>query len=297
VAAPWIDLVDPTADEIDDALDVPVDPGILDVLFAPPSRAVRASVERHGDAVVAVLTVPTPAPDGLEVAYLELDVVATRGAVLTVRKTGPAGELVGVPEALARHEAHTSGELVHLVVDDVCDRFLDLVDVLYGAIDELEDEVDSLPGPTVRRRLADLRHELLEARRAASATRAIVRRIIDGRAEVSGMPLFSGSLEHRFVDAYETLVRTTEELDIARDLLSSVRDYYQAKIAENQNEVGKKLTVVASIVLVPGLIVGFYGQNFEAQFDDPYWNIGTAVALIAVTTVAQLVFYRWRRWI
>ena len=84
---------------------------------------------------------------------------------------------------------------------------------------------------------------------------------------------------------------------MARDLLAGVRDHLQSKIAENQNEVGKKLTVIASIVLVPSLIVGFYGQNFEGVFDRQYWTVGTSLGLIAVSTLVQVAIFRWRRWI
>ena len=76
-----------------------------------------------------------------------------------------------------------------------------------------------------------------------------------------------------------------------------MRDHLQAKIAESQNDVGRKLTVIASLVLVPSLIVGFYGQNFGSAFDDHYWSIGVSTGLILASTLAQLVLYRWRRWI
>jgi magnesium transporter len=89
----------------------------------------------------------------------------------------------------------------------------------------------------------------------------------------------------------------TEELDIARDLLAGARDHLQGKIAENQNEVGKKLTVIASLVLVPSFIVGFYGQNFASEFDQRYWTIGVSTSLILVSTLIQLAIFRWRRWI
>ena len=105
------------------------------------------------------------------------------------------------------------------------------------------------------------------ARRFSSATRGIARRIVDGRIDVGRAELFPDDVEVLFVDTYETLVRVTEELDVARDLLGGVRDYYQAKITEQQNDVAKKLTVIASLVLVPSLIVGFYGQNFAGQFE------------------------------
>ena len=88
-----------------------------------------------------------------------------------------------------------------------------------------------------------------------------------------------------------------EELDVARDLLSSVRDYLQSKIAESQSEIVKKLTVVASLVLVPTLITGFYGQNFAGVFEKGYWTLGVSVGLIVATTLAQLAFFRWKRWL
>ena len=61
--------------------------------------------------------------------------------------------------------------------------------------------------------------------------------------------------------------------------------------------MAKKLTVIASLVLVPSLIVGYYGQNFESAFDDDYWSIGVSSGLIVLTTLVQLAIYRWRRWI
>ena len=130
-----------------------------------------------------------------------------------------------------------------------------------------------------------------------SATRAAVRRIADGRVDTGGALLFPASVEAEFIDTYDTLVRGTEELDIARDLLGGVRDFHQAKVAEGQNDVAKKLTVIASLVLVPSLIVGFYGQNFGDAFDDAFWSLGVSVGLILATTVLQVTLFRWRRWI
>jgi magnesium transporter len=104
-------------------------------------------------------------------------------------------------------------------------------------------------------------------------------------------------VERLFADTYDTLVRVTEELDVARDLLASVRDHLQAKVAESQNEVGKKLTVIASLVLVPSLVVGFFGQNFEGEFQKGWWTLGVSTGIILVSTVVQLALFRWRRWI
>ncbi len=67
-----------------------------------------------------------------------------------------------------------------------------------------------------------------------------------------------------------------------------MRDYSQAKIANDQNEVVKRLTAIASILLVPTFIVGLYGQNFIRSMPELRWRFGYewSWGLIIVTTIA-----------
>jgi hypothetical protein len=58
-----------------------------------------------------------------------------------------------------------------------------------------------------------------------------------------------------------------------------------------------KLTVIASLVLVPSFVVGFYGQNFAGEFAKGFWTIGVSTGLIVTSTLVQLALFRWRRWI
>ena len=77
-----------------------------------------------------------------------------------------------------------------------------------------------------------------------------------------------------------------------------MRDYQQSLIVAEQNRIAKTLTVIASLLLFPTFIVGVYGQNFE-HMPELGWRFGYAFswALIALVTIAQLAFFRWRRWI
>jgi magnesium transporter len=299
--ARWIDLVDPSRDEVLAALPSHADPEVVDVLATPgePGREPWPVLESHGGYVFGVLVALRAISEHEElVEPQEIDLVATPELLVTVRKSSPAGVAFD-PVALHRAAADGArvGTLVHRLVDDVAETYLELLDEIYVEIDRLEDRIDELRPPEVRLRMAVLRHELLYRRRTVAATRAAVRRVLDGRVDVGEHELFPTDVERQFADTYDTLVRVTEDLDIARDLLASVRDHLQAKVAETQNDVGKKLTVIASMVLVPSFIVGFYGQNFEGVFDRDYWTLGVSTALIAVSTFAQLALFRWRRWI
>jgi magnesium transporter len=99
-------------------------------------------------------------------------------------------------------------------------------------------------------------------------------------------------------DTYDKLLRALDGLDLSRDLLASARDYQQAKIANDQNEVTKRLTVIAALLLVPTFIVGVYGQNFD-HMPELHWRYGYAYSwgLIALLTLVQLLVFRWMGWI
>ena len=295
-----LDLIDPSSHELLSSVPARLDPDALEILsaVAGDGREARPTLESHGTYVLAVLLFPGPLGADDRVVYHELDVIAAPHMLVTVRKTASDGDIADLSVLDGKHESHPCGLLVNELVDAAADSYLDLVDRLYVEIDALEDHVDDLPSVMLRQRLSSLRHEMLHARRNASATRAAIRRVVDGRLDLGDDDaLFPREAEHAFADTYDTLVRVIEELDVARDLLASVRDYLQAKIAETQSEIVKKLTVVASLVLVPTLITGFYGQNFTGVFEKGYWTLGVSVGLIVVTTLLQLAFFRWKRWI
>ena len=64
----------------------------------------------------------------------------------------------------------------------------------------------------------------------------------------------------------------------------------------------KRLTVIASVLLLPTFIVGLYGQNF-VDVPELHWHYGYAYCyaygwgLIVATTIGQLTFFRWKKWL
>ena len=60
----------------------------------------------------------------------------------------------------------------------------------------------------------------------------------------------------------------------------------------------KRLTAIASILLLPTLIVGLYGQNFR-NIPELHWGWGYywSLGLIAVTSLAQILYFRRKRWL
>jgi magnesium transporter len=298
-AARWIDLLDPSRGELLAALP-PLDPEVLEALAEPAAtgRSLRPLLESHGAYLYGVLVAARALPEQDRVVYQEVDLVATPSLVVTVRKSPSDGVPYLCDELGPAVRADAGpGQLIHRLVGGVAETYLEAVDATYEEIDELEEHMEEWESARARRRLSSLRRELLYLRRTVAATRSAVRRIVDGRLDIGEHGLFPSEVEQRFAETYDTLVRVTEELDVARDLLASARDQHQATIAESQNEVLKKLAVIASLLFLPALIVGFYGQNFEEAFSRAYWSLGVSSGLIVVSTLAQLALFKWRRWI
>ena len=301
--AEWIDLIDPSPDQLREKLPRDVQESALALLLAPAQHAdePRPTLQAHGDYIFGVFLLAIPVPDEDRVFYQEVDVVLTHDVLLTVSKTPPGEEPYDPrPVRESCHPDDEAGMMLYRLVDDIAEHYLDLVDTLDDEIDQLEDTVETAPSEVTRNRLSELRHDLLHIRRTLSPTRDAIRRIVDNVIEVEqGEEVFPHDVEVAFNSAYDKLMRAFDGLELSRDLIASVRDYLQAKIANDQNEVMKTLTVIASLLLLPTFIVGLYGQNFQHHFPEIHWRLGYvwSWALIVVTTVAQLWYYRRKKWI
>ncbi len=301
--AEWIDLIDPSADELRARLPRTVQASALDLLLAPARHddEPRPTLQAHGDYIFGIFLVAVVVREEDRVFYQEIDVVVTHDVLLSVSKTPPGEQAFDPrPTREACRPDDNAGMMLYRLVDDIAERYLDLVDGLDEEIDELEDNVETSSPAQTRTRLSELRHDLLHIRRTLAPTRDAIRRVVDNVVEVeTGDEVFPHEVEVAFNSAYDKLLRAFDGLELSRDLIASVRDYLQAKIANDQNEVMKKLTVIASVLLVPTFIVGLYGQNFRHHFPELGWQWGYAWSwgLIVVTTVAQLVFYRRKRWL
>ena len=302
--AEWIDLLDPDEKTLHDALPRQIHERALDLLLqsAIHDDEPRPRLEGHDHYVFGVFLVPICIREEDRVFYQEVDVVATREKLVTVRKTPELGhpfDPTPAQESVRASHITRAGEMLYRLVDLIAEYFLDLVDAINDEIDELEEGIETWTSTQVRGRISELRHDLLHVRRTLAPTRDAIRAIVDRRVDIGeGPEVLPRDVELNFSDAYDKLLRATDGLDLSRDLLASARDYQQAKIANDQNEVTKKLAVIASVLLLPTFIVGLYGQNFD-NIPELHWAFGYwwSWGWIVLTTVLQLVFYRWLGWI
>jgi len=301
----WIDLLDPSRDELQARLPAEVHDRALEQLLAPAHHAdePRPKLESQGDYVFGVLLIPVVVKDEDAVYYQEVDLVMTRDVLVTVRKKPEEGRPPWDPATAqaACRETENVAMIAYHLVDDVAERFLDLIDDLNDEIEELEDHVEDWRAEQVRERLSGLRHDLLHIRRTLSPTRDAIREIVDNRVEFAGDEVFTHDVELNFGNAYDKLLRAADNLELSRDLVAGVRDYNQAKIANEQNEVMKRLAVLATVFLPLTFLTGFFGQNFAFLVTDievPQWTFWVlGVGLEVAAAIGLFILIKVRRWL
>lgn len=299
--ARWTDLWVPDEETLRAALP----PGVHEITIArllkPGDREAppRPRLEARNGYVFGVLA--APGSDGRQGSVEEIDVVITATTIVTVHKSPRSTESITFDAAVAAAErtAAPTGLCLYTVVDEIAERFLAVIDRFEEEIDGLEDHVTEWPSDVIRSRISQTRHDILHVRRILTPTRDAARSVLDGRVDPEGPDeLFPREVELHFADAYDKLLRAADALDLTRDLLAGVRDFHQAEIANEQNDVTKRLAAIGSILLVPTFIVGLYGQNFR-DLPEFHWRYGYLWSwfLIVASTVGQVWYFRRRRWI
>jgi magnesium transporter len=295
----WIDLLDPSPEELDDRLPAGLHESDLAQLRAIGAGG-RPGLAAHDDHIFGVLLIAVVDAPANDVFYQEVDVVITANLLVTVRKTTPGKSAFDPgPAMAARGPDDTVAHWFYRLGDEIADRYLDAVDDLEQEIGELEDHVETWSSSEVSLRIRRLRHQILHVRRTLGPMRDAVRAVADGRIDLTWDGDHAREIEHEFAGVHDRLLRASDGLELAHDLLAGARDYFQAKVAQDQNEIVKRLTAIASLLLVPTFIVGLYGQNFRdiPEFDWGIWGYVWSWALILVTTALQVWYFRRRRWL
>jgi magnesium transporter len=197
MGAKWIDLLDPGADEVRAQAPRPIEDSALELLLDKPEHEdePRPTLQGHGEYVFGVFLSAVVRHEQDAVFYQEVDIVATADTVLTIRKTPPGCaplDLEQIRRAVKPDDS--AGMILYRLVDDIAERYLDLIDDLDEEIDELEDAADVEDPERTRARISKLRHDLLHIRRTLSPMRDAIRRVVDDVVEVAPPHLHSRAL-------------------------------------------------------------------------------------------------------
>jgi magnesium transporter len=183
-----------------------------------------------------------------------------------------------------------AGFAFYVLADEVVDGYLSLVEAFEDRADDLEDRVFGDPGADsdgLQEELFKLKRDVVHLRRAA----APLRQSLDHVQERSD--LVGSGLAPYFRDVTEHVIRVAELCDNVRDLLTSLLEIRVGQAANRLNEVTKRISSWGAIILVPTLIAGIYGMNFQ-HMPELGWRYGYLFSwsLILASGIALYAYFK-----
>jgi magnesium transporter len=189
---------------------------------------------------------------------------------------------------------HGAGAVMHAIVDKVVDDYTPVLTALDIDITELEaaafgDEISM----HLTERIYRLKRQMIDLHRATAPLTEPVGRLADGRFDV-----VNEDIKPYFRDVYDHLLRTVNQADTFRELLTSILEANLTQVSVRQNEQMRAISAWAAIIAVPTLIAGIYGMNFR-NMPELRWHYGypIALALMIVLCIALYKFFRRIEWL
>jgi magnesium transporter len=183
--------------------------------------------------------------------------------------------------------------LFYALLDAIVDSYFPLLEQAGEEIERLQELALVDASDKTLARIHEMRRDLLELRRAIWP----LRDALGGVVRVEGS-FFSPETQVYLRDCYDHTVQVLDITETYRELAGSLMDIYLSSLSNRMNEVMKVLTIIATIFIPLTFIAGIYGMNFE-KMPELGWTYGYPAVwgVMAVTTVAMLVYFRRKGWL
>jgi len=284
--AGWIDLTNPTADEVARVgAQLGLHPLITEDILEGNQRP---KLEVTGDVVHIVIFA---LDDSASVETHEIDLVLGPSFLLSSHASAWDPRTShhfkgGLGSILKAGPDHMLWALIDQVVDDYfpfADRMEDTIDALQDAVMERTDR-DTLT------RVFSLKRDVIAVRRAVTPVREVLNQLTN-----RDLALVDAEELLYFRDVYDHVIRLTDELDNDRELVTATLDVYLSQVNNNLSAIMKRLTGVTVIIAGIGAIAGIFGMSeaglaFSGDEAVGFWAV--AIATVVISGVAALILRR-----
>jgi magnesium transporter len=303
----WIELDDPSEEE--EALVfkkfLPVHPLTLEDITRPRRELDQAphlpKVEQFADYLFVIANPLRPAIDPAHPETDPLRCVAQLSGIVThqvlITHHYPTLSAVGAVKQFLNRHAEQAGRgpdyLFHLVLDQIVDEYAPAVDHLVTRLDELEVQIFETRPRQLVADLVHLKRRVIALRKTLILMREVLARLIRGEFEL---------VEDREIvyyrNVFDHLVRYTELIEGAREMVSDLMQTHLAAQSNKLNGIMKALAMVSTVILPMSLITGIYGMNFR-NLPELEWHYGyyMALGLMVLTAAATLGVFYWKKWL
>ena len=260
----WVDLVNPTDDEVEDAIAATGVPE--EMLKAALDEEETARFERDEDCTLFLVDTPTirDTDDGDTYETIPIALIISNRTPVDTRKPvlfiltfmmGNAKKFLSNLRQIDKKSLRVQAELHRSMKNK------ELIQLL------------------------DLENSLVYYSTSLSANIGVFNKM-------ERLPVISQNEEYKdlFDDVAIEMRQAVEMCNIYRDILSGTMDAFASVISNNVNIVMKLLTVITIIITIPTLIASWWGMNVDVPFENSSAGFWIVIALSVVATAVSSYF-------
>ena len=289
----WVDLEDPTDDEIKLILETifQFHPLAIEDCIAPSSLPKIEDYEDH----LFIVTHAVDLSKTEKFTTTELDLFLGKEFLVTFHRK-PLKSIAWLVERCTKATgviARGPDRLAHDAIDQLIEHYTPVLDELRGKIELIEARVLKEHAENLTSDLLAIRSELADLRQIVRPQRDVINRLAHGDNKI-----IRALMLPYFRDLRDSLIRQEETLTTLGDALLVSFDLFLNKSASQANEGIKVLTALTAITMPPILFGTWYGMNFEymPEIASPY-GYWVSLGVMLVSTAGMFVWCRRRGWI
>ena len=280
----WVDLVNPTDDELEDACAMTGVPE--EMLRAALDEEETARVERDEGALLCLLDTPTisDTDEGDVYETIPLALIHNDKCIVTVSLRG--NSVLG--DFISNRIIVDTAKPVYFILNFMmgnAKRFLSNLRQLDKKSLRLQAELHRSMKNQELIQLLGIENSLVYFSTSLSANLNVYNKL-------ERFPSISGNEDYK--DLFDDVVIETrqamEMCNIYRDILSGTMDAYASVISNNLNVVMKLLAVITLVISVPTLIASLWGMNVPVPFASLSWGFWLVIGISAVITAVVSYF-------
>lgn len=286
----WINVTDPTPEEIQQMGELNIPP---DFLTYPLDLNERARVEKDEDVTLIILRVPYHQGEGADIPYITvpLGVIQCPSAILTVCSVAhPVLQEFTVRNGRLLNTAKQNRFILR-VLFSTANKYLAYLNDINKVVDTLEDKLTA----SIRNREL---MELLKYQKSLEYLSTALKSNELMMERLQRMGLFDKYPEDQELleDVLTENLQAMEMTNISSSILSNMMDAFASMISNNQNNIIKILTSVTIVVSLPTIVFSFYGMNVDLPFQGTPAAYLATIGIALVLMVPVVILFKVKDW-
>ncbi len=290
---PWIDLENPTTDEIHAIIDGFNINETHPIELVHPS--LRAKVDRHDDYLFFVLHFPDH-PAQKANGSIEIDFVVHKNFIITTR-------YIPIDTLLVFEKKHTlvekdkntqihGGIIFGLMINDLYDGLIDELSLIKKDIADLENKIFSDSNENISKGLVGMHRKLLDCKSALRFHHEILTSFAEATTNLFGSDYdrTSNLIMHRYY-------HLTTILDSSREIVYELRETYDNLLAQRTNEIMRTLTLMSFMTFPLALLVAiatFPGAPHQIHTEKGFYILVGSIVFIGIM---MLTYFKKNKWL